>query len=305
MPSIEVRPFRRSDREQLAELVNAHVGAVLPGVSVSVNAVLSQLEREPGEFLVDPWVAERATFVALERARVVAAVLVVRYGAEPEVSVDLRGAGELRWVVCWPASADAGSAVVDAALEQLARWSVVRRYADGALPAVGVYGIPECWPHVRTVLRRAGFAPGERVEIVLAAPVADLPTAPAAPPVPDLRVARVVGGFATRFVALTADDAVAGFVEVAADLTAGGTLSRLDGWADVWELHVAEAHRRQGIGTWLLAHAADWLRLAGARVLRTEVAPLEEGAAAELAFLRRHGFRELTRTTRGWSQPAG
>lgn len=63
MSSIEVRPFRRSDREQVTALVNAHVAAVIPGVSVSVNTVLSRLEREPGEFIVDPWVSERATFV--------------------------------------------------------------------------------------------------------------------------------------------------------------------------------------------------------------------------------------------------
>ena len=46
--SIEIRAFERRDREQLTELVNAHVDAVVPGRSVSVNAVLSQLEREPG-----------------------------------------------------------------------------------------------------------------------------------------------------------------------------------------------------------------------------------------------------------------
>ena len=46
--SIEVRPFRREDREQLTALVNAHVGAVVPGGSVSVSRVLSQLERELG-----------------------------------------------------------------------------------------------------------------------------------------------------------------------------------------------------------------------------------------------------------------
>ena len=32
--SIEVRPFRREDPEQLTALVNAHVGAVVPGGSV-------------------------------------------------------------------------------------------------------------------------------------------------------------------------------------------------------------------------------------------------------------------------------
>lgn len=54
MSSTEIRPFHRADRDQLTALVNAHVQAVVPGVAVSVNTVLSQLEREPDEYVVDP-----------------------------------------------------------------------------------------------------------------------------------------------------------------------------------------------------------------------------------------------------------
>src|SRR5580704_270965 len=42
MPPLEVRPFRRDDRDQLTALVNAHVAAVIPGIALSVNTVLSQ-----------------------------------------------------------------------------------------------------------------------------------------------------------------------------------------------------------------------------------------------------------------------
>lgn len=62
---VEVRP----DREQLARLVNAHIGAVVPGWTVPTSTLLAQLEREPQEYVVDPWVTERATFVAIERDR--------------------------------------------------------------------------------------------------------------------------------------------------------------------------------------------------------------------------------------------
>jgi hypothetical protein len=58
MPVV-IRGFERRDRDQLAALINLHIAAVLPGVMLSVNAVLSQLEREPGEYIVDPWGAER------------------------------------------------------------------------------------------------------------------------------------------------------------------------------------------------------------------------------------------------------
>ena len=51
MPSVQVRPFRRDDRDQLTGLVNAHAAAVVPGMSVSVNSVLGSLGRQPGEFI--------------------------------------------------------------------------------------------------------------------------------------------------------------------------------------------------------------------------------------------------------------
>jgi hypothetical protein len=48
MSSVQVRPFRRDDRDQLTGLVNAHAAAVVPGMSVSVNSVLGSLGRQPG-----------------------------------------------------------------------------------------------------------------------------------------------------------------------------------------------------------------------------------------------------------------
>ena len=82
MSTIAVRPFRRSDRDQLTQLVNAHAEAVVPGLSVSVNTVLASLERQPGEFIVDPWVAERVTLVAEQQNRVAAAAHLLRYFAD-------------------------------------------------------------------------------------------------------------------------------------------------------------------------------------------------------------------------------
>src|ERR671936_300530 len=102
MSSIEVRPFRRSDREQLTYLLNAHAAAVIPGVSASVNTVMGQLEREPAEFIVDPWVSERATLVAEQRRRIVAAAHLLRYAADDRVSASYRDAGEIRWFLFWP-----------------------------------------------------------------------------------------------------------------------------------------------------------------------------------------------------------
>ena len=82
MSSVEVRAFRRSDREQLTQLVNAHAAAVVPGMGVSVSTVLSSLERQPGEFIEDPWVSERVTLVAEQARRIAAAAHLLRYFPE-------------------------------------------------------------------------------------------------------------------------------------------------------------------------------------------------------------------------------
>ena len=188
MSSVAVRPFRRGDREQLTGLVNAHAQAVVPGVTVPVNTVMSQLERDPGEFIVDPWVAERVTLVAEQRRRVVAAAHLLRYGAEDGVGESYRDAGEINWLLFWPEASywpdsnEAADALIAACVAQLGRWRVTRWYADGSPPCPGVYGVPEQWPHVRALYERAGFVHDGHTEVVLLADVDELPRPAGAPP---------------------------------------------------------------------------------------------------------------------------
>jgi GNAT superfamily N-acetyltransferase len=301
-----VRPFRRDDRQQLTELVNAHVGAVVPGACLAVDAVTAQLEREPGEFLVDPWVSERRTLVAEQRGRVVAAAHLLRYGAGEEIGEAYRDAGEIRWLLCWPAAAyrpeatSAGDTLAAACLAQFARWGVARRYADGSLPAPAVYGLPEQWPHVRAILQRAGFVHEGHTEVVLLAAVAAL-AGPDQPPLPGLAVRRTVGVAGTRLAAWLADELV-GYIEVDANLGDAGRPARMEGWADVGNLHVAEPRRRPELAAWLLAQAADWLGLAGVRWLLAYAWAEHDD---ELALLGQLGFRQLTRTDRGWVHRPG
>jgi GNAT superfamily N-acetyltransferase len=306
MSSIEVRPFQRADREQLASLVNAHAAAVVPGASASVNAVMNQLEREPGEFVVDPWVVERVTLVAEQRGRIVAAAHLLRYSDSDHVSDAYRNTGEIRWFVSWPAAPywrdapEAGEALAAACLATLERWSVARHYADGSLPVRGVYGVPEQWPHVRALYDQAGFSPG-RTEIVWLANVDELPSVGEAP-VAGLVQRRSVGINGTRFAAEVGATHV-GYIEIDTAIGEPGRLPRVGGWADVGNLEVEEAHRRCGIGTWLIANAAEWLRVARIDRLLDYSTPDD---LARGAFLTAVGFRELTRTERGWVRtPAG
>jgi ribosomal protein S18 acetylase RimI-like enzyme len=299
--SVEVRQFRRDDREQLAALVNAHIGAVVPGMSVSANRLLSQLEREPGEFIVDPWVVERTTLVAVQRQRIAAAAHLLRYGSDESVGESYRGTGEIRWFVCWPNARfwsdaeEAGDLLLGASIAQLDRWDASPQLADGALPAPGVYGIPAQWPHVDAALRRAGFEHGGRVELIFLRDLDDLGEAREDPGV---TIRRSLGGNGTRLAAFVGEDE-AGFIEVEG-LGDAERVSRASGWADVGNLVVHERHRGRGIGSRLIDEAAAWLRLGHFDRLLAYATPDEEGV---IALYEATGFLELTSTKRGWSRP--
>jgi GNAT superfamily N-acetyltransferase len=299
MSSTLIRPFVRGDRDQVAALVNAHIAAVVPGVSVSVQALMSGLEREPGEFIVDRWVRERVTLVAEQRGRVVAAAHQLRYADGEDTGANHRNAGEIRWLVCWPDTsywpdaAEAGDTLALACHAQFQRWGVGRRLADGALPAPGVYGVPEQWAHIRALYERIGFRPTGRTEIVFLARVAELarPVAPLA----GLTTRRTVGAEGTRLSAVLGA-AEPGYIEVDTNLDGGPRVSRVGAWADVGNLWVDPAHRRQGIGRWLVGQAATWLELGGVtRLLDYADAETDEAYAA---FLASTGFVVLTRTVR-------
>lgn len=302
-PGVRVRAFLRSDRDQLTTLVNAHLGAVAPGSSVSVQALLSSLERDPGEFIVDPWVVERRTLVAEQRNRLVAAAHLVRYGSGPEVGEHYRDTAEIRWLVCWPEapfwpdSPAAGTALMSACLAQLDAWPLRTSYADGSLPGPGVYGVPEQWPHICSLYESAGFS-GGRYERVLIATTERLLRESAA--ALDLRLTRVLGVNGTRFRAHPegeSTDVVVGYLEVDINLGEAGRFSPGAGWADIGNLFVSESHRRSGVATWLLGHAAHWLELGGVGRLLTYLSTDPE-ADAEAAFCAAVGFELLTTTRR-------
>jgi GNAT superfamily N-acetyltransferase len=315
MSGIEVRPFHRRDRDQLTDLVNAHAAAVVPGAGVSVAAMLNHLERDPGEFIADPWVAERATLVAEERGRVTAAAHLLRYGDHDGVAPAYRGGGEIRWLLFWPegprgsspwwtAGTAAAERLMDACIALLEQWNVSSQSAGGELPVLGVYGVPEQWPHVSALLERAGFVHEGHTELVYLARVGDLPRL-ASPPVAGLESRRAVGLNGTRLSAVL-DGEVIGYIEVEIR-DDGERLSRQAGWADVGNLHVSDGFRRHKVATWLLGRAADWLELAG--VDRLLDYSYSEGADATgqtyddyRAFLNALPFRLLTTTRRGWTR---
>lgn len=294
----EIRVFSRSDRDQLTALVNLHVAAVVSGWAVSTSVLLSQLERDPGQYVTDPWVRDRYTLVAVERDRLVAAAHLRRYRDDATVGEDYRGVGEIAWLVCRPDDVGAGAALTAACVHRLDAWGVRRQYADGDLPTGATYGVPEAWPHVRRLLQDAGFDDADaRTEVHLAGPLDSVPR-PGQAPLPGLSVVRTVGVHAARLSAVL-DGVAVGCVEAVDDHSRGGALSRMAGWADLAELHVREDLRRVGIGTFLLQHLVQWLRLGGTQ--RFLVALGEDERALE-PFFARFGWLPIGRTRRGWER---
>jgi GNAT superfamily N-acetyltransferase len=315
MSSIEVRPFHRRDRDQLTDLVNAHAAAVVPGVGVSVAALLSHLDREPGEFIVDPWVRERATLVAIENNRVAAAAHLLRYGDDPGVAPAYRGGGEIRWLLFWPEGpvtsnpwwtpgTQAAAELIAACTRQLERWGVTSQSAGGELPVPGVYGVPEQWPHVSALYEQAGFVHEGHTEVVYLAKISDLPRL-ASLPVAGVEVRRSVGLNGTRLSAVL-DGEVIGYIEVEIRAEAE-RIARQAAWADVGNLRVSEQYRRRKVATWLLGQAADWLELAHVdRLLDYSYLDAADAAGQAYdeyrAFLHALPFTMLTRTRRGWTR---
>ncbi len=297
---VEVRPFARRDREQLARLVNAHVAAVLPGGYVPPATLLADLEHPLGEFVIGPWVTDMATLVAIEADRVVAAAHLRRYGDDDRVSAGYRNAGEVVWLVHWPNHAGAGRAVLDGAIGHLVSWGVRVHLASGTLPCPAVYGVSDGWPHVRTLYQDAGFEPkDDQVEVVLAGLMSDISEA-GGPPVAGLSLRRHVGTLGTTFTGVLDGEAV-GMFEVDTDLTRGGTNLGAAGWADVCNHRVREDLRGRGIGTWLVRSAAEWLRLGGTtRLLAYAIE--DEDLEARVRYFGRFGLRPVNRTTRGWTR---
>ena len=292
---MRVQPLERSDLPKLLELVNGHLAALVPGWALTEAFLAEHLERDLTESLTDPWVEERATLCAVAGERMLAAAHLLRYGKGPEVSESYRGAGEIDWLVALPGREDAATEVLSACRTRMRGWGVRAEYGwPHGLPTVLMYGVPDCWPHVADALLDADYQPpaNHNREALYGGWLGGVP-APADPPVTGLSLRRTVGRFGTRFSAVLGGEPV-GFCEVEVDLTRGGALPALRGWAELAELRVEEERRNAGVGTWLVRYAAGWLRLAGCDRIVFNVAAPDEAAGAG-RFYRRFGWDVLAR----------
>lgn len=132
-------------------------------------------------------------------------------------------------------------------------------------------GVPDAWPHVAALLRAGGYGPDPaRAERRWAGRL-DGVRRPGDPPLAGLTVRRSVADPSTR------------------------------GWADIWDFEVVEEERGRGIGSWLMSHAGEWLRLGGCGRIALSVAEADEAAGAG-SFYERLGWRPLAAIERGWQR---
>lgn len=296
---MRVQSFVPEHLPHVQQLINVHLSAMVPGWALPEAFIASRMQREPGQYIIDPWVTERVTLCAVEHHRVLAAAHLLRYGFGPEVGADYRGTGDIAWFLAWPEDPEAAIVILRAARDQFAAWGVTREYAwDSGLPVGPCVGIPDAWPHISDALIAAGFQPDrKRDEAAYGGRLTPIPL-PSDPPVPGLSVRRIVRARGVSFVALVEGQEV-GRCACIPDLTLGGALPALGGWAELTEMGVQEQWRGHGIGTWLLRHAVEWLRLSSCERIVLAIAADDEAAGAG-RFYQRFGWDALVREQQGW-----
>jgi GNAT superfamily N-acetyltransferase len=298
---VRVLPFESRYLLALQRLVNVHLSAAVPGWSLSAEYLAQHLQYDDTEGITEPWVTERSTLLAVDRGQLLAAGRLLRYGDGPDVSDSYRGVGTISWLVARPDRPDSAAALLKAADEQFATWNVSRVYGwDTGLPVYALWGVPDCWPHVAAALRAAGYQPDPplRREALYGGPLSGIPK-PGEAPIAGLTLRRTSGELdGPRFAALL-DGQELGFCEWNVDLSRGGLLPAMRGWACLQNLMVEQDWRNRGIGRWIVQHGVAWARLASCDRVIVSVADENEEAGAG-RFYRRFGWEVFVEETHGW-----
>jgi GNAT superfamily N-acetyltransferase len=299
---VTVEAHRELHLEQLQRLVNCHLAGVVPGWRLPTGVIAGSLSPPPGDPALDGWVTERHTLCAVEDDQLLGAAHVLRYAAATDVGIGYRGAAELAWLLFWPEAESAARTLVEATRTLVSAWSPAQVYAcDTSLPVPVVSGVPESWPHVSAALTRAGFEPLAADEHVLYG--GGLPEmAESRSPVPGLEVRAATDEPGQRFLA-ELDGVEIGFLEWSPDLSCGGCLPAMAGWAELCALRIRQEWRGRGVGEWLIRRTLPFLRMVGVSRVVVDLAARHEREGAG-RFCRRLGWEPMVRLEQGWSTGA-
>ena len=293
---VQIAPLDRSHLPQVLALVNSHLSTAIPGWSLTADYFWERLKSEPQEYITDPWVVERKSVVGIVRDRVCAAAHLLRYGDDTRY----KGVGDIDWILFWPGAREAGAVVLTECRRQMNAWQVVDEQISGPLPVPVCVGIPDVWPHISGLVEQFGYSANEEVDESVYGGTLNGISAPGEPSVSDVTIHRDAGAFGTRFVARLDGRDIA-HCECISDLTEGGQLPALVGWAELDELETSETMRNQGVGSWVVRHAVKWLRLAKCDRIVLSVARDDEKAGAG-RFYKRFGWMPLVRQKKHWQR---
>ncbi len=287
---VQIAPLDRSHLPQVMKLVNSHLSTVIPGWSLTPDYFWERLKSNPREAIVDPWVVERKSIVGIVRDRVCAAAHLLRYGDDTR----WKGVGDIAWILFWPGEHEAGAGVLTECRCQMDAWQVLDEKIWGNGLSVPIcLGVPEVWPHIIGLMEQFGYSSSEDVDESVYGGTLNGISSPGEPPVRGVTIHRDVGRFGTRFIARL-DGRNVGQCECISDLTEGGLLPALTGWAELSEIETSESMRNQGVGSWVVRHAVEWLRLAKCDRVVLSVAREDEQAGAG-RFYNRFGWMPLVR----------
>jgi GNAT superfamily N-acetyltransferase len=135
-----------------------------------------------------------------------------------------------------------------------------------------------------------------RKEAIYGGWLRDIPL-PGDAPVPNLTVRRIIQGGDAAFAGFINGEKI-GWCAITANLSAGGDIPALRGWSELREMYVTEAWRSQGVGAWLVQHAAEWLRLSGCDRIALNVDSEDEARGAG-RFYERFGWHAFSRIEYG------
>ena len=291
---VRTAPLDPSHLHQTLALANSHLGTMVPGWSLTPDYFRERLNRNPEEYVVDPWVVERKSIVGIVRDRVCAAAHLLRYGDDTRWS----GVGEIAWILFWPREREAGAAVLSECRRQMRAWQVTKEQISVSLFVPVCVGIPDVWPHIGGLMEQSGYSANDDIDESVYGGSLEGISGPCGPPIKGASIQREVGNLSTRFVARLEGRDIA-CCECIPDLTAGGQLPALAGWAELAELETCETMRNRGVGSWIVRHAVEWLRLAGCERIVMAVARENEMAGAG-RFYNRFGWMPLVREKKHW-----
>ena len=296
---MQVQVFEPSLLPHVAELVNYHLSAAIPGWTLPADYIDRHLHTNPTQPVIDPWVIERKTLCVVEKSQVVGAAHLLRYG-DDAVGEWYKNMADIAWVLFWPEHQAAGAALLSAAIEQMRRWGISGVYSwDSSLPVPLVCGVMDVWPHISALLTDAHFEPTpDRKEAIYGGWINEQ-LIPTCAPQPNITLHRTMqSSQGVAFTALHHNQKI-GWCECITDLNKGGAIPTLTGWAELSNMFVEKSWRSKGIGSWLVAHAAEWLRMAGCNRIALSVAVDDEARGAG-RFYERFGWKPFSRLQQGW-----